>query len=501
MRRALAIVACALFAGALRAEIVDCADESAFAVIGRAGEQGLDATAKSLEQAIAVREGKAGYSVSVLALPVDGEASRKALLDYCQTLKKDTRVKRLATLVTPAAYETVTNLLTYGTPVWPNVTHLPLGWNKHADMLKFSPGDKLTPDVMNFVCGFQIDWANPVCSFESGEPPMTAAEAVEAMEAGDWVDDEVAKTRKRIDAWAGKDEVVLVAFECDMHIYSPVRGKWEKRADLLEGNFRHTKRFARAAKTLHADAAAELGDLGYDFSGRHWKHACKGERAARMALQCAGYDLFDDADIPFMAVQGNHDCHWDSLDGYGKLFNPEGAKRIRGFVLGPTRGYGYYDRAAKKTRLFFLNTSEYGNGGDWAIRPEQVEWIRKAVDATPDGWTVAFFSHDCLHRTAGSKEWKERAGCKASKTYCDMRALFESIAAGKRLKLAGAYCGDSHFDRLHEENGVRYFVCTAAFHSKGMGAKGILVHVAAIKPATGEGRLFRIGRWGEKGDL
>jgi len=490
------LIALALCAGRLFAEIVDCADESAFAVIGRAGEQGLDTTAKALEQAIAAREGKAGYAVSVQALPADEAAAREALKAYCQTLKKDPRVKRLATLVTPAAYETVTNLLTYGNPVWPNVTHLPMGWNKHADMLEFAPGAELTPDVMNFVCGYQIDWANPVCSFESGEPSLTAAEAMAAMEAGDWVDAEVEKTRSRIAAWAGADPVVLVAFECDMHVYSPVRGKWPTRESLLEGNFRHAKRLARAAKTLKVDVAAELGDLGYDFSGRHWKHACKGERAARMALQCAAYDLFD---VPFMAVQGNHDCHWDSLDGFGRLFNPEGAKRTRGFVFGPTRGYAYCDLAAKKTRLFFFNTSESGTGGDWAIRPDQVAWIRSAVDATPDGWTVAFFSHDCLHRTAGDKNWKERAGCKASKTYGDMRALLESIAAGGRLKLAGTWCGDSHMNRLHEENGVKYFICDAAFG--GRGPKNMLVHVAAINARTGEGRLFRIGARGAKGDL
>jgi len=485
------------FSGRLLAETADCAGESAFVVIGRAGETGLDATAKSLEAAISAREGSGNFPVAVLALPADAAAAGAALTNHAQMVKKDRKLKRLAALVTPAAYETVSKTLEYGEPSWSEAVKLPLGWNRHADLLKFAPGSELSPDVMNFVCGYRIDLSNPVCSFESGEPPMTAAEAVAAMEAGDWIDAEVAKTRKRIEAWAAGDKVVLVAFECDLHIYSPVRGKWAKRSDLVEGNFRHLKRFARAADTLGADVAADLGDLGYDFAGRHWKHACKGERAARMALQCAGYDLFK---MPFLAVQGNHDTHWDALDGFGKTFNPPEAKRTAGFVLGPTRGYGYYDLAAKKTRLFFLNTSEYGTGGDWAIRPEQVDFIRKNVDATPDGWTVAFFSHDCLHRTAGSVNWKEREGCKASKTYCDMRALFESIVAGKRLKLAGAFCGDSHMNRLHEENGVRYFVCDAAFKSEGK-KNGLLVHVAAIRPATGEARLFRIGVKGEQGDL
>ena len=485
-----------LFTFFCRAAIVDCAEESVFAVIGSSGEKGLEMTAKALGEAIARREGwSAAPAVEVVALP-GGDAAENPLLELCAKVKAKSGIKRVGALVTPAVYDVTTNRLSYACRSWPDAAKFPMGWNKHADMLRFAPGGAITEETLDFVCGYRVDWDNPVCSFESGEPPMTAAEAVAAMEAGDWVDAEVEKTRRRIRDWQGADEAVLVAFECDLHIYSPVRGKWAKRSDLVEGNFRHVKRFARAAAGLGVDVAADLGDLGYDFSGRHWKHACKGERASRMAIQSAGYDLFK---MPFMAVQGNHDTHWTALDGFGKLFNPEGSKRTDGFVFGPTRGYGYHDIAAKRTRLFFVNTSEGGNGGEWRIRPDQVDFHRKAVAATPDGWTVAFFSHDCFHRTAGDRDWKERAGCKASKTYCDMRALLESIAAGKRLKLAGAYCGDSHMNRLHEENGVRYFVCDAAFN--GAGPKNLLVHVAAINPRTGEGRLFRIGARGAKGDL
>lgn len=477
------------------AGMADCSDESAFAVIGRSGEPGLNETAKALEVAIARRNGVKGPRVMVVTLP-DGEQARQELIAYATKIKGMPRVKRVGALVSPSAYVMTTNVLSYACRAWGEAAAFPMGWNKHADMLRFNPGDRLSEDVLNFVCGYRIDLEHPVCSFESGEPPMTAAEAVAAMDAGDWIDAEIAKTRQRLAAWQGKDEVVLVAFECDLHVYSPVRGKWAKRADLTEGGFCQARRFARVANTFGVDLAAELGDLGYDFSGRHWKHACRGERAARMAIQSAVYDLIE---VPFMSVQGNHDTHWSSLDGFGRLFNPEGAKRIAGFTLGPTRGYGYRDIPAKRTRVFFVNTSEGGNGGEWVIRPEQVAFMRKAVTETPDGWCVVFFSHDCLHRTAGDENWKERPVCKASRTYCDMRALLESVASGKRLRLAGTYCGDSHMNRLHEENGVRYFICDAAY--RGFGEKRLLVHIAAVKPATGEARLFRVGRDGVRGDL
>ena len=479
------------------AAVVDCSDESAFVVIGGFGEGRVGETAKALERAIAAREGKPCRSVSALNLPKDETAARQALVEYASTVRKDEGVKRVGALVTPSVYVIVTNVFAYDFRLPKEARASPLGSNRHADVLKFEAGGNLAEDVMDFVCGYRIDCDNPVCSFESGEPSLTAAEAIAAMEAGEWIDEEVARTRKRLTAWQGKDEVVLVAFECDLHVYSPTRGMWKNRAALLaEGNFRHVKRFARVANALGADLAADLGDVGYDYSDRHWKHACKSERVARMALQRTGYDLLQ---MPFMALQGNHDGHWDSLSDFGTFFNPPTAKRARGFEFGPTRGYGYYDLPAKQTRIFFLNTCESGTGGWYEIRSEQVDWVRKAVDETPDGWTVAFFSHDCLHRTAGNEDWKERPVVKASKGYCDMRTLFETIAAGRRLKLAGAYCGDSHFNRLHVENGVRYFVCDAAFYGKG--EKRVLVHVAAIKPRTGDAKLFRVGVGGVKGDL
>ena len=494
--RKIVLVLMAVAAGAVSAEIVDCAEESMFAVIGSSEEEGLGTTAKSLGEAIARREGWTDAPpVETIVLP-PGAASRTALLDYCAKVRSDHRAKRVGALVTPSVYAFTTNLMLYTCRTWPEAAKFPMGWNKHADMLEFKAGDPITGETLDFICGYRIDWDDPVGSFESGEPPLTAAAAVTAMDAGDWIDAEVESTRRRLAAWQGNDEVVSIAFECDLHVFSPVRGKWGRRSDLTEGGFCQAKRFVRVANTFGVDLATDLGDLGYDFSGRYWKHACKGERAARMAIQSTVYDLVR---VPFMAVQGNHDTHWGSLDGFGRRFNPEGSKRIGGFTLGPTRGYGYRDITEKRTRVFFVNTSEVGTGGGWAISPEQVTFMRKAVADTPDGWCVVFFSHDCLHRTTGDRDWKERESCKSSRTYGDMRTLLGSIASGGRLKLAGIFCGDSHFNRLHVEDGVRYFICDAAFN--GFGPKNLLVHIAAVKPATGEARVFRVGRWGAKGDL
>lgn len=493
MKKRLLSVILALSAFALAAQVVDCASESAFAVIGRESDGDLSALAVSLEKQITAREGVKCRAVTTLSLPANDVAATNLLWQYGRGIReKDEEskaIKRIGALVTPNAHALVEKFFAYDFRTPDDARESALGGARRLDALKFPIDGKITDDTLDFICGFRIDAEHPVCAFESGEPSMTVAEAIAAMEAGDWIDAEMAKTRKAIATWQGKDEVVLVAFECDLHVYAPPRGRWPNRETLISrDNFRHVKRFAKVVNEFGVDLAADLGDLGFDYSGRHWKPACKGERVARLALQCAGYDLIK---VPFMAIPGNHDGHWDSPDGFGKFMNPEGCERIRGFVLGPTRSYGYYDLSKKHTRIFLLNTSESGNGGGWVISEAQVAFMQKAVAETPDGWATLFFSHDCLHRMAGSKTWKERPRCKRSKTYCEMRALLEAIANGGRLKLGGIFCGDSHFGRLHEENGVRYFICDWARPANG--PKKMLVHIAAMKPATGEAKLFDVG--------
>ena len=366
-----------------------------------------------------------------------------------------------------------------------------------------------------FLEGAPYDPANPVCKFWTG-PDMTAAQVVDALPVPDWVDREIDATKARIDAWRGSDEVVLVPTITDFHFYSPPCGVWPDFPAIASSNLAHAKYLKRVIERLGADAGANLGDLGYDYCPRYWSHSLDNERAARLAIEDA---IYASLKVPFVMVPGNHDGGWDSPSGFGDRFNSPDFPRTRDFRRGPTGAYGYLDLAAKRTRLFFINTSEEGNGGGKAITPEQVAFMRKAVGETPDGWAVMFFSHDCLHPDCGrwdSPDYRT-PDYKASPGYVGMRELISETIRGRRLKARGILCGDSHYDLdwTDPKSSIRYVIsqgyggCGKSLHPKAPAvpvelyfncAKQMLVDVSALKPATGEWKIFRVGVGGAARD-
>ena len=369
--------------------------------------------------------------------------------------------------------------------------------------------------MRTFLEGAPYDPANPVCRFWTG-PDMTAAQVVDALPVPDWVDREIDATKARIDAWKGSDEVVLVPTITDFHFYSPPCGMWPDLQSVVASKLAHAKYLGRVIERLGADAGANLGDLGIDYCPRYWSLGLDNERAVRLAIEDA---ILASLKVPFVMVPGNHDGGWDSPAGFGDRFNSPDLPRARNYRRGPTGAYGYLDLEAKRTRLFFISTSESGNGGGYAIGGEQVAFMRKAVAETPDGWAVTFFSHDCLHPDCG--RWDSPGyrtpGYKASPGYVGMRELISETVRGGRLKARGILCGDSHYDLdwTDPESSIRYVisqgygVCGREQHPKTPAApvelqfdhaKQMLVDVSAIRPKTGEWKVFRVGVGGASRD-
>ena len=371
-------------------------------------------------------------------------------------------------------------------------------------------------DLMRlFIEGAPFDPKAPLCRFWTG-PSLTPAEVVDALPLPAWVDREIDATKARIAAWKGNDEIVLVPTLSDFHFYAPLCGVWPSLESVASSKLAHVKYFRRVIERLGADAAVNLGDLGIDYCPRHWSLALDNERAARLAIEDAVYASLQ---VPFMMVPGNHDGGWDSPSGFGSRFNSPTLPRARLLRLGETGDYGYLNVQAKRTRLFFVSTSQVGNGGGCAIREDQLQFMRKAVAATPDGWAVAFFSHDCLHPDCG--RWDSPAyktpRHKSTPGYAGMRQLISEAVRGGRLKAQGILCGDSHYDLdwTDPESGVRYLItqgyggCGKARHPKAPAvpvelgfdlSRQMLVDVLAIKPRTGEWRVFRVGVGGAARD-
>ena len=366
-----------------------------------------------------------------------------------------------------------------------------------------------------FLEGAPFDPSKPVCKFWDG-PDMTAAQVVDALPVPDWVDREIDATKARIDAWKGSDEVVLVPTITDFHFYSPACGVWPDFPSVAASKLAHAKYLKRVIERLGADAGANLGDLGFDYCPRHWSHSLDNERAARLAIEDA---IYASLKVPFVMVPGNHDAGWDSPTGFGDRFNSPAFPRTRNYRRGPTGAYGYLDLAAKRTRLFFVSTAESGNGGGCAISLEQVAFMRKAVAETPDGWAVTFFSHECLHPDCGrwdSPDYKTPRH-KLSPGFAGMRELISETVRGGRLKAHGILCGDSHYDLdwTDPESSIRYVIsqgyggCGKKQHPKSPAvpvelhfdrAKQMLVDVSAIRPRTGEWKVFRVGVGGASRD-
>ena len=366
-----------------------------------------------------------------------------------------------------------------------------------------------------FLEGAKIDAAKPVCRFWNG-PELSPAEVVEALTLPDWVEREIDATKARIDAWKGDDEVVLVPTISDLHFYSPACGVWSDLKSVAESKLAHVRYFKRVIERLNADAAVNLGDLGYDYCPRHWSQSLDNEREARLMIEDVVYASLK---VPLMMVPGNHDGGWSSPSGFGDRFNRARLGAFQNVALGTTGDYGYFDLAAKKTRLFFVSTAQAGNGGGRNIRDDQLAFMRKAVAETPDGWAALFFSHDCLHESCGrwdEKGWKVRS-YKNSPGYVGLRRLLSETIRGRRLKLQGIMCGDSHFDLdwTDPESSIRYVItqgyggCGASNYPKDPAvatgvsfkpAKQMLIDVAALKPSTGEWRVFRVGAGGAARD-
>lgn len=366
-----------------------------------------------------------------------------------------------------------------------------------------------------FIEGAPFDPKNPLCRFWT-DPSMSPAEVVDALSLPEWVDREIDATKARIAAWKGNDEIVLVPTISDFHLYAPSCGVWPCLQFVVSSNLAHIKYFRHVIERLAADAAVNLGDLGIDYCSRHWSLALDNERAARLAIEDAVYASLQ---VPLAMVPGNHDGGWDSPSGFGDRFNSPTLPRARLLRLGETKDYGYLDLKAKRTRLFFISTSQVGNGGGCAIRADQVQFMRKAVAATPDGWAVAFFSHDCLHPDCGRWESPDyrTPSHKLTPGYVAMRQLVSETVRGGRLKSQGIICGDSHYDLdwTDPESGVRYLItqgyggCGKARHPKYPAvpvelsfdrSRQMLIDVLAIKPLTGEWRIFRVGVGGASRD-
>lgn len=328
----------------------------------------------------------------------------------------------------------------------------------------------------------------------------------------DYVDARIGEALARYRAWKGTDETVVIPTITDVHSWI---AEIADPPDFSDKKM-HVLYCIRAGQAFGADFLAHLGDTGMDICRFDNTPGDESHMRRRLASE---RELMSAADLPWLFVFGNHERgnrkHLMKNGEIGRFFNVPELTRSLKPTMGPDSDYGYVDLKGKRTRVFFLNTTQAHPHPGYRMGDDQLEFLERGLADVPKGWTVLVLSHYCLHPWLGAwwdvdDEGRPVNRNKPNPSIDRCRSLLERFAARTDVRLAGAVCGDSHFDNAAELNGVRYVVsqgygyCNpksiAPGGSRFPGGTGrvdtrndLLIDVVAVKPVIGEMKVFRVG--------
>ena len=162
----------------------------------------------------------------------------------------------------------------------------------------------------------------------------------------------------------------------------------------------------------------------------------------------------------------------------------------------------------KKFRAIFCNTSDDGYYG---VSVSQLDFLKKALETMPEGWTAAAFGHYCMFSEIG--HWKNpNMTLHEAKHRKEFMDVLESFVKTRPNAFAGYFCGDSHFDNEMELRGVNWTIFQGyggvGRANKPWGARTVsfsrandmLFDIVAVKPSVGEFKIFRVGAGGPSCD-
>lgn len=363
-------------------------------------------------------------------------------------------------------------------------------------------------------------------------------------------DGEIAAALDRFRQWKGEDETVVFPVTTDLHAWYP---------DLADspgpgGDPKmHIPYALRVGDRFGADFHLDLGDIGSDrvatrsngLQGAKFAETRSATREERRRREVSQFALYDKTDRPVFCCVGNHDLiyaeragdenDWTSVNPaeFGNRFSPlaHGADA----VWGEGKHYGYWDVPGKRFRLIFLDNFEFATRCGFSA--EQVRFLIRAL-AVPEDFTVLVAMHrslvpsSCCWLRNGTMRCRNSYNGKAARFGVKqvVRILEDFVAhekgssggfawdftAHKGSRLAGVLTGDSHYDNWTVQNDVLW-LCRQGYGSISRehelphenGAKHVsvslkdtmLVDVVAVKPRTGELRIFRVGADGAEGDF
>lgn len=147
---------------------------------------------------------------------------------------------------------------------------------------------------------------------------------------------------------------------------------------------------------------------------------------------------FDDELYP---VIGNHERFGAELSALDVIYEDflESKSKLKG---NPSKFYYYFDKASKKTRYMFINTSnDLANG----MTQTQIDWIAQNVILPASDWNLVVIGHIDIDASNITGQWKS---AKASEITSAI-----SLCNGH---IVGYFCGHEHIDQLRLVNSKFY---------------------------------------------
>ena len=184
----------------------------------------------------------------------------------------------------------------------------------------------------------------------------------------------------------------------------------------------------QADKLFDFDFFVDLGDIGLELPQN------EGEEA-RARLLRAYSNAHHDTLKPSIVCMGNHDYDHGNLTAaeFGDIMDCPNMERGHVLNFGENSSYGYYDIEGKRTRIFFLNTS---NGNPYMLDEKQLDFLEKNL-ILPEYWYSVVLMHACPHCNGHCV----RVPYKMPPSF----ARFGQIVSQSSCPVV-VFCGDSHFD-------------------------------------------------------
>lgn len=248
----------------------------------------------------------------------------------------------------------------------------------------------------------------------------------EALETPPCFEEEIRKTADSVFEKSGKGKALVFALLADSHCV--VNGTWRDTVNNI----------ARVHRKVGFDGIIHLGDLQ---DGLLNKEMCR-----RIASGCIA-DMREVCE-PVYFVIGNHDTNYFKGNPewltYGEQYALYGRFLDRYVNREGIRGWYYADYGHVGLRMIFLTSFDHTRKLRYGFPEEEISWLERTLEETPEGFRVLVFSHDAP--LARLDYWAEEIHNGEA-----LVKVLENYDGRPGKRVLGYIHGHTHADYIYEE--------------------------------------------------